>query len=288
MSFRPELNWLIVSDLSPAARGGRARGPQLDVHDFHEIVYVSRGAGIMQIAQTRHPAKAGDVFLINPGERHANTGGDSGACSVCFLAFSCARGWQAKLERRLGRRRFPNRPAVPAPATARLFAELHAELQADRPLKDSVAALHIERYLLDVLRAALEPAADRPAAEREATDHTLLPKVVNILEMSRDRRVCVEELARQCYLSRAYFSKVFKRETGESPARFVLKQKMALAFEMLREPGAKVVAVAVALGFEDEFYFSKVFKRLIGMTPSAYRKEGLPRTVAAKRPLVQD
>jgi len=83
------------------------------------------------------------------------------------------------------------------------------------------------------------------------------------------------EMAQSVELSTAHFSRMFRKSTGESPHRFVLRHRVERAKELLRVPEARVLDVAVACGFKTQQHFARVFRRMCGVSPTEYRREFL-------------
>src|SRR5258708_25506819 len=72
---------------------------------------------------------------------------------------------------------------------------------------------------------------------------------------------------------------MFRKSTGESPHRFVLRLRVERAREMLHRSENRVLDVAVACGFKTQLHFARVFRQLCGASPTEYRQEFLPITV---------
>ncbi|MDD3346099.1 helix-turn-helix domain-containing protein [Oscillibacter sp.] len=81
----------------------------------------------------------------------------------------------------------------------------------------------------------------------------------------------VERLCGYLHLSAAYFSTLFKRETGMSFTAYVTVVRMDAAAELLRNTEEKTYLIAQRCGYEDPNYFSYAFKRHFGMTPTKFR-----------------
>lgn len=81
----------------------------------------------------------------------------------------------------------------------------------------------------------------------------------------------VDALCAHLHLSPAYFSTLFKRETGMSFTAYVTKVRMEEAARLLRQTEDKTYLIAERIGYSDPNYFSYVFKRQFGTTPSKYR-----------------
>ncbi len=76
------------------------------------------------------------------------------------------------------------------------------------------------------------------------------------------------ELARRAGLSPAYFARKFTAQVGVSPKGFRLRAKMDYARMMLEQTDAPVKAVAMDLGYSDQFVFSRQFRKVHGIPPS--------------------
>ena len=95
-----------------------------------------------------------------------------------------------------------------------------------------------------------------------------------------DKDLTVEALSQELHVSAAYFSTVFKRETGKSFINYLTDYRMEKALRLLMEEEEKTYIIAEAVGYSDPNYFSYAFKKKFGMSPSKYKsnskgKEGL-------------
>lgn len=81
-----------------------------------------------------------------------------------------------------------------------------------------------------------------------------------------------EALAAQAGTSRTVLAERFAHFIGQPPAQYLMQWRMQLAARMLAEPGAKVAAVAHAVGYESEATFSRAFERCTGKAPGHWRR----------------
>ena len=81
----------------------------------------------------------------------------------------------------------------------------------------------------------------------------------------------VEMLCEYLHLSPAYFSTLFKRETGMSFTAYVTVVRMERAAELLRTTEDKTYLIAEKTGYLDPNYFSYVFKKHFGISPTKFR-----------------
>src|SRR5258706_8008550 len=84
----------------------------------------------------------------------------------------------------------------------------------------------------------------------------------------------VEHLADRAAVSRRSLSRLFVRETGVSPARFVQRARLELARRLLEHSGVRVGWVAQRAGFESAERMRRAFRRGLGMSPRDYASFG--------------
>lgn len=85
-----------------------------------------------------------------------------------------------------------------------------------------------------------------------------------------DPQLTVGKAAEQAYISEVYFRKLFHKETGLSPKRYIMDLRMQNATSLLDSGYFSLQEVAEQCGYTDYKYFSVEFRRYIGCTPSAY------------------
>jgi AraC-like DNA-binding protein len=94
----------------------------------------------------------------------------------------------------------------------------------------------------------------------------------------------VDDLARTAGLSRAHFSREFKRAFGESPHVYLLTRRLERAAALLRTTDRSVAAICFAVGLQSVGSFTTSFRRTYGMSPTAYRASFPPAAQLARIP----
>lgn len=89
----------------------------------------------------------------------------------------------------------------------------------------------------------------------------------------------VDDLARAAGLSRAHFSREFRRAFGDSPHAYLLTRRLERAAALLRTTDNSVAEICMAVGLRSVGSFTTSFKRAFGKTPTEYRA-GFPPAVA--------
>lgn len=82
----------------------------------------------------------------------------------------------------------------------------------------------------------------------------------------------LKALARHIGTSPYYFARRFRLATGESPHRFVLRQRLERAQHLLKETHEPLAQIALESGFANQSHLTRVFKEHFGFTPRAYRQ----------------
>jgi|SRR5207247_3022089 len=81
----------------------------------------------------------------------------------------------------------------------------------------------------------------------------------------------VDELARAAGLSRAHFSREFRRAFGESPHAYLLTRRLERAAALLRATDRSVADICFSVGLQSVGSFTTSFTRMYGVSPTAYR-----------------
>ena len=94
----------------------------------------------------------------------------------------------------------------------------------------------------------------------------------------------VDDLARAAGLSRAHFSREFRRCFGESPHAYLLTRRLERAAAMLRSTDRSVAEICFAVGLRSVGSFTTSFTRTYGVSPTAYRASFPPASQWAMIP----
>lgn len=84
--------------------------------------------------------------------------------------------------------------------------------------------------------------------------------------------LCVENLAQKAAMSPRNFTRVFTRETGASPARYVTEARLAAARQLLEQTSNPLERIAEQSGFGSSINLRRVFEKQLHLTPGEYRQ----------------
>src|SRR5438874_2119196 len=94
----------------------------------------------------------------------------------------------------------------------------------------------------------------------------------------------VDDLARAAGLSRAHFSREFRRAFGESPHGYLLTRRLERAAALLRTTDRSVSDICFAVGLRSVGSFTTSFTRTYGASPTVFRERFPPASAYARVP----
>lgn len=99
---------------------------------------------------------------------------------------------------------------------------------------------------------------------------------VHYIQNNYQKPISANTAAKEVGISSAYFSTLFKQETGLSFTEYLTEFRMEKARQLLEDKSIYIYEIGDRVGYPDPNYFCKVFKRCTGMSPAAYRKKSKP------------
>jgi len=94
----------------------------------------------------------------------------------------------------------------------------------------------------------------------------------------------VGDMARAAGLSRAHFSREFRRAFGDPPHAYLLTRRLERAAALLRNTDRSVTDICLSVGLRSLASFTTSFTRAYGMSPTAYRASFPPASYQARIP----
>lgn len=108
--------------------------------------------------------------------------------------------------------------------------------------------------------------------EPQSLKHTdVVATIKEYILANFDRKLTLEDIARQVYLSNSYVSSIFKKETGLSVVDYANQIRIDRSKRLLIETDLSISFISSRCGFDDQSYFTRMFKKFVGMSPRNYR-----------------
>lgn len=81
----------------------------------------------------------------------------------------------------------------------------------------------------------------------------------------------LSEASEKSFMSEAHFRRLFKKEFGVSPKRYILEKRINYAKSLILSGYFSVTEIADACGYNDPKHFSSEFKKFTGVSPSDFK-----------------
>lgn len=147
------------------------------------------------------------------------------------------------------------------------------ESAGSRPGADAVLARLSELVVVDALRRYIESRPPEDKGLLAALRDRQVGRALALLHTDPQRAWTVDDLAREVALSRSALAGRFASIMGESPIRYLARQRLAAAAQTLRNGKiASIERLAEKSGYESAAAFTRAFKREFGMPPAAWRR----------------
>jgi AraC-like DNA-binding protein len=227
------------------------------------LEFVAAGRGSAVLAGRAVSLGPGSVFSYGPGVPHTIQTDPRRRLRKYYIDFI---GTEALKRLRAAR-------LVPG---SHLIVDLPGEIQAVFDLIQRCGlspSLHSQSLCGQLLGVLLTKITERalPSAPRDVAARRTFERFKQFLADERQRLLSIEMAAAECGISAAYACRLFRRFGEQSPYRYLLRQRMNLAADLLTHERLQVRQAAARLGFADPYQFSRAFKRVAGVSPRNFR-----------------
>lgn len=147
------------------------------------------------------------------------------------------------------------------------------ELRENRSGGQVVKLRMAELLFVDVMRRYLEALPYGQTGWLAGLRDPLVARAMALLHNAPAHSWTLDALAERVATSRSVLAERFVQLIGQPPIQYLRELRMQRACRLLAEDGAKVVSVAVAVGFESEAAFSRAFKKSVGLSPDSWRRQ---------------
>ena len=126
------------------------------------------------------------------------------------------------------------------------------------------------KELYSLLYALIEE-FPKPFEYKDKELHTYIQDALNFINSNYMHSITVQEIADYVNLSRSYLYKMFIKNLGISPQRYLINLRMYKATLLLKSTKLPIGEVANSVGYSDSLLFSKTFSKHFSMSPLNYR-----------------
>jgi AraC-like DNA-binding protein len=250
------------------------------------MVYVKKGISMLEIENIKTMLGPNDIIIIKPQKRHTLKVQEGCKCEFIVLYFSFVSGTEQKTSN------YPSEISIEdfinfyAGNHTGPFLKLKVNQKNDiitilnRIVSEKAQEQFGSDFLIHLLILELFVLISRALKlewERSITDDSSKQKeLVRLAEEYirnyYERDIALNDISGYVFLSPSYFTRIFKRETGQTPISYLINLRINRAKELLSESDEKASDIALSIGFSSQQRFNETFKKITGMTPIEYRR----------------
>jgi AraC-like DNA-binding protein len=232
-----------------------------------QLLYIIRGNGVFESAATGPlPIKAGDAFILFPGEWHRYAPDPETGWDEYWIGFD------GDVPRHLVQQNIlsPKTPVF-SPGLGGSWHELFTRAIEALEL-ESVGYHQILAGLTFEMLARLH-ALGRVEELGASHDNSIVRKTKYLIMERLKEKIDWDALARDLHVSYSSLRHAFQQHTGFSLYQYQLQLRLNKAKSLLNTTPQSVKEIAQQIGFDCPYHFSTLFKRKTGLSPVAWRHD---------------
>jgi len=277
-------------------------------HDFIEVVYVVEGKGVHQVADSLFTTSPGDLFIINHNVPHRFFSEEETnikdhtkklTSSKTLIVYNCiftpsfldvsllgTEQFEAIASSYLFKTLFPeiiepkadlNLAGTEFNEFGSLFSSMYMEYQnQEKGYSDIIRALLITLMiktfrLLDQKIDIRKEDETKPETTASDFHKELVNSALAFMAHHTKSDIRLEEVAMNCFVSKNYFSRLFREVTGIKFSDHVQKIRIEEVIHLLESTNKHIFDIALGCGFHDMKHFYTTFRKYTGKTPKEIR-----------------
>ncbi|ELC8466191.1 AraC family transcriptional regulator [Clostridium perfringens] len=230
------------------------------------IHYVTKGYGTFKFNGKVYNLKQGDIFILLKGMQVEYVASIDDPWEYYWIGFS-----GSNANEYLNRTSITNSCVANCEENSKIphiilnMCEISKTYNPSR--SDDILLL---KELYSLLYALIEE-FPKPFEYKDKELHTYIQDALNFINSNYMHSITVQEIADYVNLSRSYLYKMFIKNLGISPQRYLINLRMYKATLLLKGTKLPIGEVANSVGYSDSLLFSKTFSKHFSMSPLNYR-----------------
>jgi AraC-like DNA-binding protein len=239
-------------------------------HREGHLTYLLSGPpAIVTISGVPHLVNETAGVAINPWQPHSFQPSTSDEPGVFLVAYICDR-WLDRDQHGRGSLRFSSN-AIRVGTTIRSIA-----VSLAHTLVTNASYRIVNRYLNQLFDASFDESwasGSRPSALKapQSSIDFRVRKSLRLLDDGFTSGIELDAVARDAGLSRPHFYKLFRENTGITPALYANTMRVERALERLTASQTSITDIGFELGFSSQSHFTHFFAANVGIAPMLYR-----------------
>ncbi len=232
----------------------------------YQMLYLIEGEGVFSSEHVKNvPIKAGDIFLLFPGEWHTYHPVGNTVWKSYWIGYK-GRNMDDRLRYNFLSLDKPVYHVGFSNDIVYLYNSAIKTAKAEEAYSQQVLAGIVNNLLGHMYSLERNMELNRKGGYKD-----MINKACFLIRDGVESKITVQEIAAELGSSYSNFRKLFKEYTGLSPAFYQQDLRLQRAKELLSTTDMSIKEIAYRLNFDSPDYFSSKFKAKIGCKPSDYR-----------------
>lgn len=250
---------------------GHADGYYFDLQkgrilDEYQLLYQPEGEGVFSSAHLPETKiKAGDIFLLFPGEWHSYHPSGTKGWKSYWIGFK-GKNIDDRVKAGFLSPEKPIYHVGYSNEIIALYEEAYKTAQEEAAFAQQTMA-----GIVNHLIGKMYSLERNIVLSKDAKHVDMINKARLRIRETLEDTLTIQEIAQELGISYSSFRKLFKEHTGFAPALYQQNLKLQRAKELLSTTDESIKEIAYRLNFESPDYFSAKFKNQTGMKPSDFR-----------------
>lgn len=235
-------------------------------HDYYVIGFIEQGKRHLLCNNEEHVLNSGDVVIFNPQDLHACEQIDGRTLDYRCINIQSEVMYEyvqeitgmGYLPRFTHNVLYQSELAIPLHDLHQMILEDQSDFQK-------------EELFLFLLEQLLREYSDTEPVGLSQVLTSEIKVICEYIELHYAQNITLNQLSELTGLSKYHLLRLFTRQKGISPYRYLETIRINNAKKLL-EQGIPPIEVASQTGFSDQSHFTNFFKRLIGLTPKQYMR----------------
>lgn len=252
---------------------GHADGYYFDVNkgrrlDEYQLLYQPEGSGSFSSDHIKEtPIKAGDMFLLFPGEWHSYHPSATEGWKSYWIGFK-GRNVDDRVKAGFLSPEHPIYHVGYSSDIIRLYKEAYAVAIEEAAYHQQTLA-GIVNHLVGLMYSLQR----NIILGRDQGHVEMISRARLRIRESLEENLTIQQIADEMSISYSNFRKLFKEFTGIAPSMYQQELRLQRAKELLATTNLSIKEIAYRLNFESPDYFSSKFKIKTGDKPSEFRNK---------------
>ncbi|MBO3312442.1 AraC family transcriptional regulator [Clostridium perfringens] len=237
------------------------------------IHYVTKGYGTFKFNGKVYNLKQGDIFILLKGMQVEYVASIDDPWEYYWIGFS-----GSNANEYLNRTSITNSCVANCEENSKIPQIILNMCEISKTYNPSSSDdILLLKELYSLLYALIEE-FPKPFEYKDKELHTYIQDALNFINSNYMHSITVQEIADYVNLSRSYLYKMFIKNLGISPQRYLINLRMYKATLLLKGTKLPIGEVASSVGYSDSLLFSKTFSKHFSMSPLNYRNNQVNKT----------